>query len=110
MFSKTSWGSRGLPGTSNAVITSFRHKGVKGFFETGSKAGIQAQQADRLGRQLRQLNDARRPQDMNMPGWNLHQLSGERAGRWSVRVSGNWRLVFAFEGENAANVDYVDYH
>jgi toxin HigB-1 len=92
------------------VIRSFRHKGVQRFFEAGSKAGIQATHAGRLARQLRQLNDARRPQDMNIPGWKLHPLSGELAGHWSVWVSGNWRLVFAFEGEDAVAVDYVDYH
>jgi proteic killer suppression protein len=92
------------------AIKSFRHKGVQRFFETGSKAGIQPTHAGRLARQLRQLHDARRPQDMNIPGWNLHPLSGELAGRWSVSVSGNWRLVFAFEGEDALVVDYLDYH
>ena len=92
------------------VIRSFRHKGVQRFFKTGVKAGIQAAHARRLARQLRHLNEARRPQDMNIPGWNLHPLSGAPAGRWSVWVSGNWRLVFAFEGEDAIAVDYVDYH
>jgi toxin HigB-1 len=92
------------------AIKSFRHKGVQRFFETGSKAGIQPTHAARLRRQLRHLNDARGPQDMNIPGWKLHPLSGELAGRWSVSVSGNWRLVFAFEGEDVLVVDYVDYH
>lgn len=47
---------------------------------------------------------------MNAPGWRLHQLKGELAGRWSIHVSGNWRLTFAFEGEDAVLVDYLDYH
>lgn len=92
------------------MIRSFRHKGVQRFFETGSKAGIQAAYAGRLARRLRQLDDARRPQDMNIPGWNLHPLVSLPAGRWSVWVSGNWRLVFAFDGEDVVAVDYVDYH
>jgi len=47
---------------------------------------------------------------MNAPGWRLHSLRGDSAGRWAVEVSGNWRLTFAFEGEDAILVDYQDYH
>lgn len=94
----------------SCMIRSFRHKGIQRFFESGTKAGIRAQHAARLARQLRQLNDARRPQDMNIPGWKLHPLSHDLAGHWSVWVSGNYRLTFAFEGEDAILVDYLDYH
>lgn len=96
--------------TLTTVIRSFRHKGLQRFFETGSKAGIQASHAPRLARQLRHLNDAAGPQDMNLPGWKLHPLTRKLAGHWSVWVSGNWRLIFAFEGKDAVLVDYVDYH
>ncbi len=92
------------------MIKTFRHKGIKQFFANGSKAGIQPAHAARLARQLRQLNDARVPADMNMPGWKWHALSGELSGQWSVWVNGNWRLTFAFEGEDAILVDYRDYH
>lgn len=92
------------------MIKTFRHKGIQRFFTDGSKAGIQPAHAARLARQLRQLNDARVPADMNMPGWKWHALSGELAGHWSVWVNGNWRLTFAFEGEDAILVDYRDYH
>lgn len=93
------------------VIRSFRHKGLRTFFETGSVAGIQASHASRLARQLRHLNDARTPQDMNIPGWRLHLLKGRAlAHHWSVWMNGNWRLTFAFEGEDAVLVDYQDYH
>ncbi len=92
------------------MIKTFRHKGIQQFFASGSKAGIQPAHAAKLARQLRQLNDARVPADMNMPGWNWHALSGELAGHWSVWVNGNWRLTFAFEGEDAILVDYQDYH
>jgi proteic killer suppression protein len=92
------------------MIKSFRHKGIQKFFETGSKAGIQAAHAPRLARQLHQLDVAKRPQDMAIPGWKLHLLTGELAGHWSVWVSGNWRLTFTFEGEHAVLVDYKDYH
>jgi toxin HigB-1 len=92
------------------VIKSFRHKGVERFFRAGLKAGIQAKHADKLALQLFALDNAKRPQDMNAPGWRLHALHGDLDGHWSIRVSGNWRLTFAFEGENAVLVDYQDYH
>ena len=92
------------------MIKTFRHKGVERFFLSGTKAGIQSAHAARLARQLQRLDVARRPQDMNIPGWRLHPLKGDLAGHWSVAVSGNWRLTFAFDGEDAVLVDYRDYH
>lgn len=92
------------------MIKTFRHKGIKEFFTSGSKAGIQPSHAAKLSRQLRQLNDARSAADMNMPGWNWHPLSGDLSGHWSVWVNGNWRLTFSFDGEDAILVDYQDYH
>lgn len=92
------------------MIKSFRHKGVERFFETGSKAGIQAEHAGKLARQLALLNAAKAPGEMNVPGWGLHPLKGDLAEHWAVKVSGNWRLTFAFEGEDAVLVDYQDYH
>ena len=99
-----------LHDTLNAVIRTFRHKGVERFFLTGNKSGIQAAHAKRLARQLQRLDSARAWQDMNLPGWKLHALKGELEGHWSVWVSGNWRLTFAFDGEGAVLVDYQDYH
>lgn len=92
------------------MIKSFRHSGVERFFRSGSMAGIQAKHADKLRLQLFVLDNAKRPSDMNAPGWVLHPLKGPMKGHWAVRVSGNWRLTFAFEGENAILVDYQDYH
>ena len=92
------------------MIKSFRHKGLEAFFGNGSKAGIQPQHAERLQEQLTILNRARRPQDLGFPGWRLHALHGNLANHWSIRVSGNWRLTFSFEGEDAVLVDYQDYH
>ncbi len=92
------------------MIRSFRHKGLQRFFETGSKSGIQAQHADCLRLILAQLSAATRPEDMALPGLVLHPLKGSRKGIWSVRVSGNWRITFAFAGTNADVVDYEDYH
>lgn len=92
------------------MIRSFRHKGLERFFLEGSKSGIQAAHASRLRLQLGRLDTASGPADMNLPGWRLHPLKGSLKGLWAVRVSGNWRLVFAFEGEDAILADYVDYH
>jgi len=83
------------------VIKSFRHKGLKRLFETGERGGVRPELAARLRRQLDVLNHARTPTDMNLPGYRLHQLKGNRTGTWSVTVSGNWRVTFSFDGEDA---------
>jgi toxin HigB-1 len=92
------------------VILSFVHKGLEQFFLTGSKAGIQPAHAKRLRLQLAKLDSAASAADMDMPGWRLHPLKGQRAGHWAVWVDQNLRLTFAFEGTNAVLVDYQDYH
>ena len=92
------------------MIKTFKHKGVKQFFETGSKAGIQAQHANKLARQLLLLDAARVPEEMNIAGWRFHPLSQNLAGHYAVWVDQNWRLTFRFDGENAELVDYQDYH
>jgi proteic killer suppression protein len=92
------------------VIRGFRHKGLAKFFETGSKAGIQPQHAERLRLILGRLSAATGPQDMGLPGLRLHELTGSRKGTWAVSVSGNWRVTFKFVGKDADTVDYEDYH
>ena len=92
------------------VIRSFRHRGVERFFRTGSKAGIQPKHAAKLRLQLFALDSAKSASDMNAPGWRWHRLEGDLAGHWALSVSGNWRLIFKFEGEDAILVDYQDYH
>jgi len=92
------------------VIRTFEHKGLEKFFRTGSLAGVQAKHARRLRIQLAMLDQARKPEDMNAPGWRLHNLQGSLRNHWAVSVSGNWRLTFRFEGEDAVLVDYQDYH
>ena len=80
------------------------------FFATGSKAGIQAQHVDRLRIILGRLNVSIAPNDMNLPGLDLHPLKSNRRGTWAVKVSGNWRITFTFVGKDADDVDYEDYH
>ncbi|WP_310625167.1 type II toxin-antitoxin system RelE/ParE family toxin [Limnohabitans sp.] len=93
------------------MIKSFKHKGLEAFFDRGSKAGIQAAHAPKLARLLARLHEATKPQDMNLPGWRLHSLSGANlGGHYSVWVNGNWRITFTFDGIDAVLVDYLDYH
>jgi proteic killer suppression protein len=92
------------------MILSFKHKGLEQFFKTGRKSGIQAKHFKRLQLILGRLNASIAAEDMNLPGLYLHQLSGARVDTWSVRVSGNWRVTFRFNGEHAEIVNYEDYH
>ena len=92
------------------MIKSFRHKGLERFFCVGSKAGIQPRHQNRIRLQLGRLDAAKIADDMNLPGWRLHALTGDLKGHWSVWVNGNWRLMFTFEGSDAVLVDYQDYH
>lgn len=92
------------------MIRSFRHKGLERFFARGSKSGIRADHEARLRLVLGRLHAATSPKDLDLPGLYLHQLRGKQRGRWSVRVSGNWRITFEFDGPDAVDVDYEDYH
>ncbi|MDO4694822.1 MAG: type II toxin-antitoxin system RelE/ParE family toxin [Eikenella sp.] len=92
------------------MIKSFKHKGLQKFFETGSKAGIQAAHANKLNILLTALNAAAEAEQMDMPGWRFHTLSGKLADHYSVTVNANWRLTFRFENGHAEVVDYQDYH
>lgn len=92
------------------MIKSFKHKGLQRFFETASKAGIQAQHAPKLRMQLAALNTATELEDMTVPGWDLHPLVGNFKGKHAITVNGNWRVVFEFKEGNAYVVNYEDYH
>ena len=99
-----------VTGYTASMITGFKHKGLERFFLRGTKAGIQPRHAARLRLILARLHASTRPQDMNLPGLDLHELKGDRQGTWAVKVSGNWRITFVFRGEDAESVDYEDYH
>jgi proteic killer suppression protein len=92
------------------AILRFRHKGLGRFFSQGTTAGIQNAHAARLRLILGRLTVALEPRDMGLPGLGLHPLKGERRGTWAVRVSGNWRVTFRFEGSDVTDVNYEDYH
>ena len=89
---------------------SFRHKGLRKFYESGSVAGIQPHHAKRLRILLAALDTSTTVDDMNVPGFRLHPLKGESRGRWSVWVNGTWRLTFEFRDRHAHILDYEDYH
>jgi toxin HigB-1 len=92
------------------MILSFRHKGLKLLFEEGDRSKIQAAQVAKIERILARLAQASEPGNMDLPGFKLHPLKHDLAGFWAVSVSGNWRVIFRFEGEHARDVDLIDYH
>ncbi|MCY4368455.1 MAG: type II toxin-antitoxin system RelE/ParE family toxin [bacterium] len=92
------------------MIIHFRHKGLKLLYERGDRRRIPPAHAAKVERILARLDQATGPPNMDLPGFRLHALKGDLAGHWSIRVSGNWRIVFRFEGVHAADVDLIDYH
>ncbi len=92
------------------MIKSFKHKGLKDYFESGTTRGIQAAHSKKLRLQLAALDTATSINDMDIPGYQLHPLKGNRKGLWSISVSGNWRVTFEFSDGNAFILDYEDYH
>jgi toxin HigB-1 len=92
------------------AIKTFKHKGLKAFFNTGSTKGILAAHARKIGRILDRLDAATELKDMNYPGSNFHSLSGDLSGFYSVHVNGNWVIIFQFASGEANSVNLVDYH
>jgi proteic killer suppression protein len=92
------------------MIKSFKHKGLEKYFLFGSKKGITPEHSTKLGRILDRLDSSINAEDMNLPGFRLHKLSGKEKDIWSVTVNGNWRVSFYFENGDAFIVDYRDYH
>jgi proteic killer suppression protein len=92
------------------MIRSIRHKGLLRFYAESDRRGINAKHAPRIERLLDRLEAASRPEDMNIPGFKFHGLAGFDPQRFAVSVSGNWRITFAFDGEDAVDVDLEDYH
>jgi toxin HigB-1 len=92
------------------MIKGFRHKGLEQFFATGATKGFNAQHVAKLRRLLTALHTAEGPENLRQPSYRLHPLHGDRKGQWAIWVSGNWRLVFEFDGADVVNVDLVDYH
>ncbi len=92
------------------MIKSFKHKALQRLFLCNDRSKINPNHSSKLIRILDRLDASVTPQDMNLPGYKLHELKGKEKGTWSVWVSGNWRITFQFEGNDAINVNYEDYH
>ena len=92
------------------MIKSFRHKGLKKLFTTGNAAGVNPQHKQKIKDQLEFLHSAECVEDMDLPGYDLHELKGRRVNEWSITVSKNWRIVFKFEDGDAYDVEVCDYH
>ena len=92
------------------MIKSFRHKGLKRFYESGSVAGINPSHRQRIKIRLAALDTATTIEDMDLPGFRLHALKGDMEGLWAIDVNKNWRITFEFEDGDAYIVNYEDYH
>lgn len=92
------------------MIKSFNYKGLRTLFETGKASGVKPAHARRLRIQLAALDTVQEIGDMDLPGYRLHSLKGERERRWSITVNGNWRMAFEFRDGNAYVLNYEDYH
>ena len=92
------------------MIKSWKHKGLRELFLKGTKKGIRPGMADRLRRRLDVLDAANSLEALGLPGFRPHPLSGDMRGRYSIRVTGNWRITFRFENGDFFDVDLEDYH
>ena len=91
------------------MIKTIRHKGLKRLFEQGDPSGVNSEHIGKLRNILATLQAAPTVAHMDMPGFRLHPLRGQRKGVWAVTVRANWRVIFRFD-DGAEDVDYVDYH
>ena len=92
------------------MITGFRHKGLRKFFEQDDRSKLNARDVEKIGRVLAQLDSSEAPEEMDVPGFHLHPLKGKLKGFWAVTVWANWRIVFRIQGGDARDVDLIDYH
>ncbi len=87
-----------------------KHKGLRALFERGDVRSLPTSLVPRIRCILSDLDVAIGPRDLDMPGYRLHRLTGDRRGYSSVRVSGNWCIIFRFVNGEVADVDLLDYH
>lgn len=92
------------------MIKSFKHKGLERLFTKGSASGVQADYAPRLIMLLDAIDAAEQVSELDLPGFRLHRLKGDKRNLWSLRVSANWRITFEFENGDAHILDLEDYH
>lgn len=94
------------------MIRSFKSKALRRYWTTGDARSLPADQIERINLRLSALDTATAPEQLDVPGWNFHALKGAMKGRYAIRVTGNWRITFAWDGKNAdaLDVDHEDYH
>jgi proteic killer suppression protein len=92
------------------MIGSFKDRRLKRLYESGERSRLPPEQVEKVENILARLEAAVAVEDMNLPGFRLHRLKGDRAGFWSVTVRANWRIVFRFENGAACDVELTDYH
>lgn len=92
------------------MIKKIKHRGLKKLYETGKSRGLPPAHVEILEEILSLLDTADKPGNLALPGYGLHPLKGDRKGEWAVKVSGNWRVTFRFDGTDATDVNYEDYH
>ena len=92
------------------MIRRFRHRGLKRLYERDDPSRVATDLVERVKLALADLDSANHLRDIDLPGYRLHPLRGDRRGIWSISVSGNWRITFRFEGDDVYDVDLVDYH
>ena len=92
------------------MIRSFKHRGLKRLHERDDPSGIRPDLREAVEDILGRLDQATTPQALNLPGYRLHPLKGELRGFWSATVRANWRIIFRFQGEDAFDVELIDYH
>lgn len=92
------------------MIRSFKHRGLKRAYERDDWSRIDPKDHERIAVVLQYLDIAQRIEDLDIHGWRLHRLSGDRQGEWSITLRSNWRITFRFENGEVLDVDLVDYH
>jgi toxin HigB-1 len=92
------------------MISSFRNRALQRFWERNDASKLPADRLQRIAMILDRLDASVKPADMNLPGLDFHNLSGSNKGRYAVKISGNWRITFAWHQEDAVQVDFEDYH
>jgi toxin HigB-1 len=92
------------------MIRNFAHRGLRRLFEQGDRSRIRPGLVAKVERVLARLDASAAPGDMDVPGFGLHPMTGDRKGFWAVVISRNWRVIFRFEGGDAYDVDFLDYH
>ena len=94
------------------MIKSIRHKGLRQLWEEGNGSKLPAEEVSRIERMLGMINRAKQvPFDFAaFKNWNIHRLTGDLKDYWSIKTSKNYSFIFRFDGQDAYDIDYIDYH